>query len=394
MLRKSDLIDKKIRAASYLVMLVFGMANGSIGPLLVPIADSFKLRIAEVGYPVVLNSMGFFSAGIFISFVWRVYRARFLLTFFSLFFLFSLLSMVFLHNSMEVILPLLFFIGLSGGVLHGSTNSLFSEVYVNSRARYLSILLMFFGLGAVVGPLLVGIVLTYTVRWYLVYLFFGIVTLPLPLFFGRRKLYRNIKSYVVKKGGNCLREKPATSFLFWIIILANFLAIGVQVAFYSWMPFFLAKERSLSPAVASYSVSVFWLSIIGGRALFARFFHKSDLYHSLILGTGGAALFFVLSFISDRMILTVLFLIFSGLFFSFVSPVLRALGGNIFSKHIGFLTGVITASGSFGSMFLPWLVGQISQKIGVSGGVLIIPVFSGAIAIILAKLRYFSGVKA
>jgi len=375
-------MDKRVKFASYFAMFTFGMANGSLGPLLIPIADFFKLEVAQVGYPVVFSSMGFFTAGIFTSFVWNIRRASFILFFFSLSLSAASFCIFFLHTSIKIILIFLFLIGLSGGMLHCGTNSLFAEIFVKKRAGYLSLLLVFFGLGAFLGPLVVGAILTFSVGWYIFYFFLGTVALSLSFFFKK-----DIKPEVVRINEHFSRHRPALSLFFWVIALVNFLAMGVQSSYHSWIPFFLTRARDISPAVASYSVSLFWISMMGGRALFARFSHKVDLYISLIFATGCSALFFTLSFLTAEILLIVLSLIFSGMLFSFVSPGLRALGGNIFSGHIGFVIGILTGIGSVGSTFLPWFVGWLSQEIGITWGVLIIPFFSGLISVVLFKMR-------
>ena len=136
--------------------------------------------------------MGFLLATIIMSFIWKIDRARSLLTFSSLAMLLSLASIVVLHSSIRVVLALLFLTGLSEGILHIGLDSLFSEIYHMNRVKYLNVLHVFFGLGAFIGPLLVGTVLTYTTQWYIVYLLIGLFSIPLPIFFWRRKLYKNV----------------------------------------------------------------------------------------------------------------------------------------------------------------------------------------------------------
>ena len=87
--------DKRVLSiASFLSMLITGLAITSLAPLLVPISDFFHLETAQAVFPVLFNSLGFFSASIIVSFIWRIHRARLLLTFSSLFLLMSLVGIV------------------------------------------------------------------------------------------------------------------------------------------------------------------------------------------------------------------------------------------------------------------------------------------------------------
>lgn len=373
-----------------LAMVSGGMIAGSLGPILVPIADFFGLRIGEMVFPVLFMMTGFLTAGVINSFIWRIHRARLLLSLSALCVLLSLSGIVFWHENMGIILALLFSVGLSRGVLQTGINALFSEMFGKDRVKYLNISLLFFGLGAFFGPLLVGIVLSYAAQWYVVYFLIVLVSLPFPIVFWRKKLYRSAifsKNQVSHEA--CLEKKPFSSTPFWVIVLATFILLGVQTSFFSWIPLFLVRIRGISPVGASYSVSIFWLSMLSGRVLYSRFLSKTDLSRSLIVGVSGAVLFSFLSFSFTGFALIILCLVCLGLLISFVSPGLLALGGNTFPKHVGFVTGILTVSSSIGSIFFPWCIGLTSQKLGLVHGVFIIPVFSLGVVGILIYFRYF-----
>ncbi len=381
--------NSELRAISCLAMLNGGMISGSVSAILVPITAFFDLRIGQAAFPMVFSMMGLLSASFITLFAWRIHRARFLLTLSSSCLLLSLLGIGFWHNSIEIVLTLLFFVGVSRGVVQIGVMSLFSELFGRSRVKYLNISLFFFGLGAFIGPLLVGIVLTYGGEWYVVYFLLELISLPLPVLFYRKRLYRGAMfSKKQMRHEVCQEKKPVSSSFFWVIVLAAFTLVGVQGSFHSWMPLFLVEIKGVSAVGASYSVSIFWLSMLGGRMLYGHFLHEADLSRSLVVGVCGAALFTFLSFSFSRTVLIVPSIVCSGLLLSFVSPGLVALGGNVFPKQIGFITGALAASASTGSMFFPWVVGATSQSLGVARGVLVIPVLAVVVAVILIYSRY------
>lgn len=383
-----NLDNQKLTIIFYLGMFNIGMVIGSMGPLLVPISNSFQLRLAQVGFPVVFNSMGFLLATFIMAFFWQIHKVRGLLTVSSLSLLLSLAGVALLHTSIVALFALLFFVGFSAGILHTGLDSLFSEIYGQRRAKYLNILHTFIGGGCFVGPLLVGVILTYSKKWYLVYFIMGLLNLPLPVFFWRKKLYESaIFSKTLEVIDNPRLNKSVSLKLFWPIIFAIFLCVGIESSFASWTSVFLVKARDASVAMASYSVSIFWLTMIGGRWFFSRFFHKTDLSYSLIIGAAGASLFIALSFLSRGKVLTLLFLACSGLSLSYSYPGLLALGANIFPHSIGFVTGILTGGGSIGSMLFPWLIGPVSQAIGLTKGVFVIPLLSIGLAAVLLYFR-------
>lgn len=381
--------SKELKIASFLALFNTGLIVSSLGPLLVPIADFFHLKIAQVALPVVFSSMGFLVANVLFSFTWHIYKARLFLIFSSLLLMASLLGIILPHHLVEIILILFFFIGLGRGVFSSSINSIFSEISGSDRAKYLSFSFLFFGLGAFTGPLLVGVILTYKLQWQAMYLLLLIIILPPSMIFWRKKLYQGSLFFKKQKKRDVYPKKEvAGSPVFWSLIFARFLLIGGQISFFSFIPIFLAKVRLFSPPLASYSVSVFWLSVISGRAIYARYLHRADLPLVLISGAAGTALFISLSFLTTSGSLIILSIACSGLCLSFISPGMLALGGNVFPEYIGFTTGVFFAfSGAAGILF-PWIIGIFSEKVGLAYGVFLIPILIGAGASILAHFRY------
>ena len=361
-------------------MTSVGIVIGSLGPLLVPISDTFHLRLAQMGLPIVSHSTGFLSANILLAFLWKTNRARLFLVLPSLVASLALVS-ISLVRTPWLLLVILFFVGTSQGVLHTSLDCFFSEVSGEERARPLNWLHIFFGIGAILGPLLVGILLAYSERWGLVYLFTGLASFPLPVLFWRSRLYRDGLS-----SGSTLTpvshdlNRPVVSPLFWLAILGMFLYAGLELSFGSWTPVFLVRIREVSVVSASYSISVFWLTMVAGRFLFGRFFHRANLSLSLVVGTLAAAVFTTLTFVLSYHGPLILFIALSGLSLSWFYPTMIALGANTFPKHIGFLTGTLSASGTSGAILFPWLIGPVSEALGLTRGIFVVPLLCVGLA--------------
>ncbi len=361
-------------------MFSVGMALGSLGPLLVPISDTFNLRIAQVGLPIVCRSASFVSGSIFLAFLWKTHRVRILLVVPSLVASLAMAS-IGLARTTLFFLTLLLLIGASQGLLHTTLDCFFSEISGAERARRLNWLHVFFSIGAVVGSLLAAIVLTFSEEWYPVYVLMGLLSLPLPVLFWRSSFYQEIPS-----SGPPLTDtnhgltRPLASSLFWLAVLAMFLYLGLEMSFASWTPVFLTKIRHLSVVSTSYSISAYWLSIVVGRSLFGRFFHKTNLSLSLVVGTLAAALFTTLTFMVRGRISITLLIALSGLSVSWFYPTVIALGANNFPDYIGFITGALVASGTSGAILFPWLIGPASEALGLGRSVFIVPLLCVVLA--------------
>jgi len=365
--------NSRLFAISCWGMLSVGMTFSSLGPLLLPISDTFHFRLSQVALPVVSHSVGFFTANILVALVWKIQRARLLLAVSGLL-AFLMLVSISLFPTAGLLLTLLFFLGVAQGTMHTGLDSLFSEISGEERARFLNWLHVFIGVGAVLGPLSVGVLLNYSEKWYLVYLMMAIVTLPLPLLFFRGTLYQSIvySGRTQTPTGDSL-ARPTTSPLFWLAIVGIFSYVGLELSFASWTPTFLVRVRNISYTSASYSVSIFWFALMTGRFLFGRFFHKTNL--SLFLGAGAlvAALFTTFTFSTDYSLLIGLFMALSGLSLSWFYPSILALGANTFPRNVGFITGALAASGTMGSIVFPWIIGPVSEALSLAKGVFLIP---------------------
>ena len=124
-------------------MTSVGLVIGSLGPLLVPISDTFHLRLAQMGLPIVSHSTGFLSANIFLAFFWKIHKTRIFLGLSSLVASLTLVSISLVRTPL-LLLVTLFFVGTSQGLLHTSiyTTSTDRQTEVRRNRKKLSLKLL------------------------------------------------------------------------------------------------------------------------------------------------------------------------------------------------------------------------------------------------------------
>ncbi|MBW2056698.1 MAG: MFS transporter [Deltaproteobacteria bacterium] len=381
--------NRELKFASYLGMFNSGLLNSAVGPLLIELTGFYQLNVARVGLPVLLDGTGYLLGTIILSFVWKVHRARLVLCLSTLSLVFLLVSIGPFHSRFEVFLGLMFFLGSGFGFLTVGLDSLFSEIYRQNRAKYLNILHLFFGVGSFLGPLAVVAILKATGKWFYFYPLIGLLNIPMLPLLLRRKNYPfglDLEGGETDGRHEGIRNLMGSA-AFWAIIAAMFLHLGMEASFGAWMPLFLKSTRNMTPTLASYCVSIFWLAFLLGRASYARLFPDVNLFLSLIVAISGAALFMCLTFLSRDAALIFSSTFCAGLLLSIVYPNFLALGAGIFPNRIGFITGTLSASGGVGYMFFPWLIGPVSQSLGLAKGVFMIPLLGTASIGILLLLR-------
>jgi fucose permease len=375
----------------YLGMLTCGILTGAIGPLLISITRFYRLDIARAGLPVVFDASGYLAGTLLVSFIWKVHRARLLLFFSSLISLAILAGIIAAHSYFSIFLGLIFLLGFSSGFLNVGIDSLFSEIFGVHRARFLNISHIFFGLGAFSGPLLVVMSLNLTGKWYFFYVVIALIFLPLTVLYFQKRIYAfSIDLPMrVQTGREAGVRAFAYSLPFWMILAVMFFTLGIELAYTAWGPLYFTQIRNLSSNLASYSVSTFWLALLAGRWIFMRFFFKIDLTQSLIAASIASAVFIALSFVSETEAIVLIFATCTGLVFSIIYPNTLALGAGFYPAGVGFITGAVSASGGAGCIFFPWLMGPVSQTIGLSKSVFLIPLLGLCQAGILGFLYYW-----
>ena len=140
-------IKKYVFAAACIGMLLFGIVMISLGSILPDINGKFELNETETGYLATLLPFGILVGSLLFgpSIDWlsfkRILIAGTLLTALGLLGIAVVEALVFLNISV-------FCIGLGGGILNGVTNALVSEISEENASANLSILGVFFGVGA------------------------------------------------------------------------------------------------------------------------------------------------------------------------------------------------------------------------------------------------------
>jgi len=367
-------------------MLIFALTSAVIGPLLVPMSESFNLSLSQAGRLVSFRYQGFFLSSVLIGVLWQRGRARLFLVGSSFVLCIALLT-IGRWPALPVVYVLLLVVGLSGGLVHTGVDSLLSEIYPDVRTRVLNLVHIFFGVGAFLGPIIVGTVLLVFGWWNLVYCLVGVGALGLFFLFLTQNL-KEVEPPLPETHTGAWKNLTylAKSTPFWLLTLGMFFYLGAEVSLLSWVPMFMARVRNASTVAAGYANSVFWITLLVGRLCFVYLSGKISTPRLLMLAALGTTFSAIGVFSLTNHILIITFLACTGLFASGIYPTILALGAHTFPERIGMIMGVLSAAGSLGGICFPWLVGFGSEYLGLGQGVFMIPVVMGLAA---ATFVYF-----
>ncbi|MEG0639848.1 MAG: MFS transporter [Clostridia bacterium] len=172
-----------------------------------------------------------------------------------------------LNHSFWMMVALCVPLGLGGGAVDAALNNFVAMHY---EAKHMNWLHCFWGIGATIGPALIGMLLTFTGQWRTGYSSMAILqgVLALVLFLSL-PLWRkaNGKQGAVKEEEIvALKLREVVKIPLAIPVFVTLLAYcGAESTMGLWGASFLASARSISKDVAASWVSTFYLGITAGR---------------------------------------------------------------------------------------------------------------------------------
>ena len=272
--------------------------------------------------------------------------------------------------------------GLGSGAVDATINN---YVAVNYKARHMNLLHCFWGVGAMIGPYVMGLFLVNGFEW--TYGYRAVVVFQLVLIAGLFLSFPLWKKPAVA-GDTERRIKPLSEIIIIRgvkLVLPAFLAYcAVEATTMLWASSFLVNARGLAPETAAGFASLFFIGITIGRFLSA--FISSKLQNETMIRCG---IFIIFAGIGFVMIPTAIYmfalvgLVTIGLGCAPIFPsIIHSTPKNFGKENSGALVGVQMASAYTGSALTPPLFGFLASFLGLG----IFPVFLLMFAVILFVL--------
>lgn len=271
----------------------------------------------------------------------------------------------------------IFIVGLSGGAVNGATNSLTSDISEFDKGANLSLLGVFFGIGALGMPLILGLLETrfnfekivgaVGILSFITGLFFLLIKLPPP----------KQKQGIPFSAGLALFKDSV------LILIAIFLFFqsSFEGIINNWTTSYLIDQHSAGQSKALFGLSLFVAGMVIMRLLIGTILRninvKRILFASFVLILVGLLLIKAgFSLTTDGMGLMILG---SGLAAGF--PVMLGIVGERYASLSGTAFSFVLVVGLLGNMLINYCMGIISGTFGISH--LVTVAFAETIALII-----------
>jgi FHS family glucose/mannose:H+ symporter-like MFS transporter len=264
-------------------------------------------------------------------------------------------------SSLNLLKACVFIFGVSGGIINGATNAVVSDVSKGSEGANLSLLGVFFGMGALGMPFVIGI-LKNDFSSYQVVEAVGWLTLAVGLFYSFIKFPPSKKAigFSPVKTRKLFKER-----YLWLIAFFLFFQGSIEAVFNNWTTTYLTKHLSIAESNALYALSLYVVGMTAMRLLTGSVLRSMKLpvlmFTSLTIAFTGI----LLLYFGQSYYLSILALILVGVGLAAGFPIMLGLAGNRYAAQSGTAFSFIFTISLSGNMLINYLMGVISKKYGI-----------------------------
>jgi fucose permease len=353
-----------IKWLTYLMFLMFAMTTDSVGLIIPEVIDEFKLSMTAAGAFHYANMIAIALAGIFLGYLAdRLGRKKTIILGLILFALNSYLFAV--GNNFLFFVVLLVISGAAIGIFKTGALALVGDISSSTteHTATMNIVEGFFGVGAIIGPAIVTLLLSRDFSWKWIYLIAGTICVILIVTALLVKYPKTVKSMDepvdLKRTMGMMKDPYALGFSVGI-----FLYVAAECAIYVWMPTLFEGYTGSFTFIVAYATSIFFILRVVGRFLggwvLARFRWTS------VMALFSSAIFICfIGSMTGGLSYGIWLLPLSGLFMSMIYPTLNSKGISCFPKtEHGAVAGVILFFTCVAAAAGPWAMGVVSDLFG------------------------------
>ncbi|MFB0515860.1 MAG: sugar MFS transporter [Candidatus Neomarinimicrobiota bacterium] len=349
-------------------LLIFGIVMTVLGAILPSVLAKFEVTKAGAGSLFLLMSFGILLGSLVFGPIVDRFGYQYLLIVCAVLVLLGLEGVAF-APSFQLLRLAVLVVGIGGGIINGGGNALVADISEEGRSAGLSLLGMFYGIGALGVPLILGSLLDllsyevilagvgFSVGLPLIY--FAAIRFPAP---------KQAQGLPIRSGVGLLKE--VTLLLFGFIL---FFESGMEMMVGGWSAAFFNEELGIGTSRAVLYLALYWVGMISARLVLGVILKRVSPVPVLRVSLSIAFVGSVMMLFSTGIALALPGLLLIGVGFGAGFPVILGYIGDRYPTLSGTAFSIAFVIALVGGMLLPYLTGIIGNAASLRLALIIIP---------------------
>lgn len=349
-------------AVYYAAFITIGLVSAVLGPTLPALANNTGTIVGEIGFLFTARSLGYMIGALFGARLFDRLPGHRLMAVMVVAISLTL-AVTPIVRQIWLLTAVLFFTGLAENMVDVGGNTLLVWVHRDKVGPFMNGLHFFFGVGALLSPIVVAQVLLHSdgISW--AYWLLALAVLPVS------PLLAIQPSPTAAAATNQPTSKPTNQTntpLLLLIMAFLFMYVGMEIGFGGWVFTYATTLALVEETAAAYLTSAFWGALTAGRLLSIPLAARLRPSTILRLDLVGALLSTGLILIwRDSAAALWLGAIGLGFCFASIFPTTLALAERRMTIT-GQITGWIFVGASLGGAALPWLMGILLDSVAAT----------------------------
>jgi FHS family glucose/mannose:H+ symporter-like MFS transporter len=372
--------------------MVIGMAHVVAGAVLVPLIGAYGVDYGDGGQFIMNQFVGFLIGVLAAPYMTKRLGRRGSLVL-------ALGCLTAAEAAYSLLLPwgcMLAFAPLAGigfGMTEAVLGAIIIEFVTDGKASAMAKLETFFGVGALVMPILAGMLIRFGV-WQMA---FPVVTalagitmlLWLSVSFGKADELIAYRSPAApdRQAAPPARYARAVRPLLAAGMLYFALYVGMEMSYSNYLPAILLERTDIGEAAASASLSAFWGLMVVGRMFAGRIADRAGYFRYLMVSTAAGTGMLVLLALTGSAAVSLIWVGLAGLLWSGVFAVALLYVNQHIPGKTERTTSLLIASGGVGSAVLPRAAGWFMDHFGADGTLWLV---AAAASLLIALLAFMA----
>jgi fucose permease len=353
---------RPLLALAHAGMFTFGLVMALIGAVVPTLTGTLSLTLGNVGTMFLAMNFAMLMASLLVGLVMD--RGGLKLPLVGGAWLVAVaLVLIGRATSYPALLPAVACLGFGGGALNTGTNTLVADLHDDParKAAALNLLGVFFGFGALVLPLSIGIL---TSRLGVPSLLFAAATVSAAI-----GALAAMRAFPAPKQQHewPLAQLPrfAALPLVRVAALLLFFQSGNEFLLGGYTATFLTRDMRLTVAAASYALAAYWGAIMLARAVLSRALLRVSAPRVVVWSALAGAIGAIVTALAPGPGTAVAGALLTATALAGIFPSALGAVGARFEEHSGTVFGILFTAALCGGMTIPWVAGHLADAAGL-----------------------------